>query len=78
MLTTAEFAEHFAVAYTTVMTWLTRGIVPGARLVDAPRGAVWEIPARTLETFKPPKLGRPRKAEKGTKASKKARKGSGQ
>jgi len=79
MLTTAQFAEHFQVAYTTVMTWLQREIVPGARRVPTPRGDVWEIPASTLLTFTPPKQGRPKKkAEPSAKKTgvKKAKKGS--
>lgn len=78
VITTYEFAEHFGAAYTTVMTWLQRGIIPGAQLVDAPRGAVWEIPVTALNTFKPPRMGRPKgakgKAEKSAKP-KKSRKG---
>lgn len=65
MLNTAEFAEHFKVAYTTVMTWLARNIIPGARRVPTPRGDVWEIPLSALETFKPPKPGRPPKSISG-------------
>jgi hypothetical protein len=64
MLTTKEFAEHFKVAYTTVMTWLNREIVPGAKRVPTPRGDVWEIPSTALATFTPPKQGRPKKAAK--------------
>ena len=76
VITTHEFAEHFGAAYTTVMTWLQRGIIPGAQLVDAPRGAVWEIPAAALETFKPPRMGRPKGAkEKNAKPPKKRGKG---
>src|SRR5215470_9325014 len=70
MLTTAQFAEHYKVAYTTVMTWLQREIIPGARRVPTPRGDVWEIPASALTTFTPPKQGRPKKA-----AAKKSKKG---
>lgn len=60
MLTTREFADHFNVAYTTVMTWLKKGLIPDAKRVDAPRGPVWEIPATVTKTFSPPKIGRPR------------------
>ena len=73
MLTTAQFAEHFQVAYTTVMTWLQREIVPGARRVPTPRGDVWEIPASALATFTPPKQGRPKK-DGGAKSTKKGAK----
>jgi hypothetical protein len=76
MLTTAQFAEHYKDAYTTVMTWLQREIIHGARRVPTPRGDVWEIPSTALAAFTPPKQGRPRK-EAGAKkaAAKKAKKG---
>jgi hypothetical protein len=76
MLTTAQIAEHYNVAYTTVMTWLHREIIPGARRVPTPRGDVWEIPSTALATFAPPKQGRPKK-EAGAKkaAAKKSKKG---
>jgi hypothetical protein len=61
MLSTADFAKHYNVAYTTVMTWLAREIIPGARRIPTPRGDVWEIPASTLDAFRPPKRGRPPK-----------------
>jgi hypothetical protein len=64
MLTTAQFAEHYQVAYTTVMTWLQRGIVPGAQRVPTPRGDVWEIPATATQEFTPPPKGRPKKAKR--------------
>jgi hypothetical protein len=67
MLTTAQFAEHYQVAYTTVMTWLQRGIVPGAQRVPTPRGDVWEIPASATKEFTPPAKGRPKKAAKKSK-----------
>lgn len=70
VITSHEFAEHFGVAYTTAATWLQRGIVPGAQLVDAPRGAVWEIPTSALSEFKPPRMGRPKGAKAKARAEK--------
>jgi hypothetical protein len=71
MLTTAQFAEHYQVAYTTVMTWLQRELIPGAKRVPTPRGEVWEIPAAALQAFTPPKQGRPKKEAAAKKAAKK-------
>jgi len=71
MLTTAQFAERYQVAYTTVMTWLQRELIPGAKRVPTPRGDVWEIPSSALQTFTPPKQGRPRKETAAKKATKK-------
>jgi hypothetical protein len=76
MLSTAQFAEHYKVAYTTVMMLLQREIIPGAKRVPTPRGDVWEIHATALARFIPPKQGRPKK-EAGAKktAAKKTKKG---
>jgi hypothetical protein len=74
MLTTAQFAGHYKVAYTTVMTWLQREIIPSARRLPTPRGNVWEIPATALATFTPSKQGRPKKEAASKKAAKKSKK----
>jgi len=64
-MSTAEFAEKFGAPYTTVMTWLKRGLIPGATLKDYPRGQVWEIPRAALKTFRRPKRGRRPKKDGG-------------
>jgi hypothetical protein len=76
MLTTAQFAEHYKVAYTTIMAWLQREIIPGARRVPRPRGDVWEMPATAVAKFTPPKQGRPKKEAASKKAAaKKSKRG---
>ena len=77
MLTTAQFAEHYKVAYTTVMTWLQSEIIPGAKRVPTPRGDVWEIFVTALATFTPLKQGRPMKDVASKKAVKKSSKRGG-
>jgi hypothetical protein len=61
-MTARQFAGATGAAYTTVMLWLKRGIVPGAELKEDQRGSYWEIPVSALKTFKRPKVGRPRKS----------------
>ena len=73
-MTPQEFADEKGVAYTTVMTWLGKGIVPGAEKVDYPRGAVWEIPRSVAATFTPPPMGRPKKAAAETETKPAAKK----
>lgn len=63
-MTARQFANETGAAYTTVMLWLKRGIIPGAKLKEDQRGAYWEIPASALKTFKRPKIGRPKKSRK--------------
>ena len=61
-MTAREFANVTDSAYTTVMLWLKRGLIPGAELKEDQRGSYWEIPASALKTFKKPKMGRPKKS----------------
>lgn len=63
-LSTQQVAAHFNVEPATVRVWLDKGYLKGARLVAAPRGAVWEIPKAALKGFKKPQRGRPKKGEK--------------
>ncbi len=63
-MTARQFANKTGAAYTTVMLWLKRGIIPGAELKEDQRGVYWEIPISALKTFKKPKLGRPKKLKK--------------
>jgi len=78
MLTAKQFAEAIQRPYTTVMGWLQSEIVPGARLVESPIGDYYEIPADIIETFEPPKRGRPVKTEKAeSEPAKKSKKKGG-
>ena len=60
-LTPRQYAEQQGVAYTTVMSWLQRGKLPGAVKHATLTGHYWEL----LETVSAPKLqpGRPPKAD---------------
>lgn len=62
MLTPRQYAEKVGVAYTTVMGWLQRGLIPQAVKHATPTGHYWEVP----ETTPAPKVqtGRPPKASK--------------
>jgi hypothetical protein len=68
MFTARQFAEAINRPYPTVMGWLQKQIVPGARLVESPIGSYYEIPAEITKTFVPPKPGRPLKEQPATKA----------
>lgn len=59
MVTPRQYAEARGVAYTTVMNWLNRGLIPGAARQETPTGHYWEVP----ETAPAPELepGRPSK-----------------
>jgi hypothetical protein len=63
-MTAREFAQQMGAAYTTVMLWLHRGLIPGAKLKEDQRGPYWEIPVSALKTFRRPKIGRPKKLKK--------------
>lgn len=64
MLTIKEAADRLGENSQTVKGWRRRGLFPGAKLVDTPRGPIWQIPLTAVENFERPALGRP----KGTKA----------
>ena len=72
MLTPRQFAEIHGVAYTTVMSWLQKGLIPEAVKNETPSGHYWEIP----ETASPPELtpGRPSTRKPAHKATAKKRK----
>ena len=57
------------VPYPTLALWVRTGRFEGAQLDESnPRGAVWYIPRKSVEKFKPPERGRPvMKAGKGAK-----------
>lgn len=73
MLTTREFAEKTGVPYPTIARWAQTGVIPGADLDETPRGPVWLIPQKALETFENwrPQVGRPKKRAKTSKKSRK-------
>jgi len=68
-MTAVEFAQAIDYDYTTIMRWLKRDLVPGAKFVEVSgKFGVWQIPQEAL-SMTPPRLGR----KKG--AAKKAKKG---
>lgn len=72
-MTAREFAEQLGRPYQTVVLWLRKRQVPGAKLKEVGSFKVWQIPIEVVETFQPPKPGRPR----GSKAKSAAKKGIG-
>jgi hypothetical protein len=70
LMTAREFARQIKKPYTTVAGWLQKGQVPGAEAQMVGTFKVWMIPVSALKTYKVPKRGRPKKAEKATKAGK--------
>lgn len=61
MLTTAEVMRQLNAPYQTVVSWIKKGLFPGARLEESPRGPVWYIPSSDVDKFERPPMGRPRK-----------------
>ena len=61
MLTTSEVMQRLDAPYQTVVAWIKKGLLPGAKREDTPRGPVWMVPASSVINFEPPKMGRPRK-----------------
>ena len=59
-LTTAEVAARLNRPERTIRLWCKQGLFAGARSVDTPRGAYWQIPASALKDFQEPTRGRPR------------------
>lgn len=59
-LSIAEAALRLGVGYTTVWSWVTRGLLPATQHGGNARGAIIRIDARDLARFKRPKVGRPR------------------
>jgi hypothetical protein len=58
-ITAREFAEQIGRPYQTVVLWLRKRQVPGAKLKEVGDFKVWQIPIDVMETFQPPKPGRP-------------------
>lgn len=67
MLTTIQAKEvlegrGIVAPYQTLVRWVRGGLFAGAVLDEThPRGALWLIPAASVEGFQPPKKGRPEK-----------------
>ena len=58
-----EVADIYGVTVQAVRKWLHAGLFQGAELIGEKRG-YWIIPVATLDSFKPPRRGRPRKGVK--------------
>jgi hypothetical protein len=63
-LTAREFAAAINRPYPTVALWLRNNLIPEATYIQLGKMRVWQIPLSVLETFKPPKIGRPKKDAK--------------
>jgi len=58
MLTARKFAQRAGITYPTVMAWLRKGLIPGAKMTeDSPLGNFWQIPAESLEKVQKQKTG---------------------
>jgi hypothetical protein len=69
-MTAVEFAKAIDYDYTTIMRWLKRGLVPGAKFVEVSGSfGVWQIPQDALN-MTPPRLGRKKVAKKARKGAK--------
>ena len=71
-MTAREFAAAIKRPYPTVALWLRNNLIPEATFIQLGKMRVWQIPLSVLETFTPPKIGRPKKeaAKKAVKAKK--------
>jgi hypothetical protein len=73
--TARQLAERYKVARSTARGWLTRQLIPGARLVETGLGdSYWVVPESALKDFTPPKPGpvpKPKAAEKTSRRSRK-------
>lgn len=58
-LKASEVAKKLGVKHVTVRAWLTKNLFPNAKLEETILGKVWLIPENDLESFQPPKTGRP-------------------
>jgi len=69
MVTTKETQELLQdrginVAYSTIAYWVRTGKFSGAVQEETPRGVVWYIPKKSVDNFKQPESGRPKKEKK--------------
>ncbi len=64
-------ARGLKVPYPTIALWVREGRFAGAELdEDNPRGAVWYIPRKSVESFTPPERGRKPKPKAGPQPAK--------
>jgi hypothetical protein len=75
-MTAREFAAAISRPYPTVALWLRQGLIPQATSIQLGAMRVWQIPLTVIETFEPPKIGRPKKKTSGGKGGKATKKGS--
>jgi hypothetical protein len=70
-MTAREFAAAIKRPYPTVALWLRKGLVDGVKEIELGTAKLWQIPASAVQTFVPPKRGRPKKesAKSGAKKS---------
>jgi len=78
MLTTNEVMERLEAPYQTVVAWIKRGLFPGAKQEETPRGPVWVVPLSAVENFKRPSMGRPPKPDSELKQKRRVRPRKGQ
>jgi hypothetical protein len=78
-MTARELARRINVPHTTVMGWLQKGQVPGAKAEEVGDFKVWVVPIEAAHTFPQwrPKRGRPTKKAAAKKAAKSGAKKSG-
>jgi hypothetical protein len=62
-MTARQFAAAIKRPYTTVAVWLRKGLVPGVKVIEIESARLYQVPETALETFIPPKRGRPKKEE---------------
>jgi hypothetical protein len=62
-MTATEFAAAIKRPKSTVLLWLRKGLVPGVNVIEIGTERLYQVPATAIETFIPPKRGRPKKEE---------------
>ena len=73
-LTTRQFAEQVGRPYDTVIYWLRKGLVEGAKLVQVGSLRAYQVPQSAVAQFKKegPRRGRPPKAKPQLRAGEEA------
>jgi hypothetical protein len=64
-MTAREFAAAIKRPYPTVALWLRQKRIPGAFQESVGDFSIWQIPVEAVDTFEPPKPGRPPKLAAG-------------
>jgi len=62
-MTATEFAAAIKRPKSTVALWLRKGLVPGVKVIEIGTERLYQVPETAVETFVPPKRGRPKKEE---------------